>query len=88
MGFACFIRTFNVKKETIRETYDHCLLQALKHYGSTSLPRGTSIEIGEWKGTLQIEIYGFGQDSRCYFCKCFCEEIGENNIRRNNCPYY
>lgn len=85
MGFACFIRIFNVKKDAIIKAFDHALSTV---YGSGSLPKGTRIEIGEWKGKPQIEIFGAGQDSRCAFCEYFIKEIGENNIRRNNCPFH
>ncbi len=85
MGFRCFVRIFDVDGERIKRAYDKAMN---KIYEGRFLPVGTNIELGEWKDTPQLEIYGAGPDDRCAFCEYFVKEIGEENVRRNNCPFH
>jgi len=84
-GFKCFIRIFKTDDKNIEEAFNKAMKQIYK--GKENVPTGTYIEITEWKDTPQIEILGVGEDDRCAFCNYFCQIIGEDKVKRTNCPF-
>lgn len=85
MRFKCFIRIFKTGDKKIDECFDKAMKEV---YGRIeNLPIKTVIEKSEWKGTPQIEILGVGEDERCAFCNYFRQAVGEENTKRNNCPF-
>ncbi len=85
MAFKCFVRIFKTSEKKIDKCFDKAIKQV--YGGLNGIPRRTVIEKSEWNGVPQIEILGVGEDERCAFCNYFRQTIGEENTRRNNCPF-
>jgi len=83
--FKCFVRIFKTDDATIEGAFKKAMEKVYE--GEEEIPFGTSLEIGEWNNTPQIEILGIGDDDRCTFCNYFRQIIGEENTKRNNCPF-
>jgi len=83
--FKCYLRIFNKTEKEVQET----LLEAMKKiYGKSSIKGPPYFEVSIWNNIPEIEITGAGEDKRCALCEYVVQIVGEENIRKNNCPFY
>ena len=84
MYYKCFLRLFN---KSDSEAYEFRKIAIEKIYeGAYDEP--PYFEVSNWKGIVQIEITGRGEDGRCAFCEYVVQMVGAENVKRNNCPFY
>jgi len=83
--FKCYLRIFNKTEKEVQGV----LLEAMKKiYGKYSIKGPPYFEVSVWNNTPEIEITGAGEDKRCALCEYIVQIVGEENIRKNNCPFY